>query len=118
MKIAKPKKVLKISLGIVIGVICSQLFANTTKFCAPHLVKRTQVLDEEELVETTTSRTKNLLFVGKFFFPYHTKNASIKYYFHENTKELIRHSRNPITKPNFLRDEAPVIIYVLRKDGF
>lgn len=76
------------------------------------------MLDEEELVETPTSRTKNLLFVGKFFFPYHTKNASIKYYFHENTKELIRHSRNPITKPNFLRDEAPVIIYVLRKDGF
>lgn len=67
MKIAKPKKVLKIILGIVIGVICSQLFANSPSFCAPHLVKRTQVLDEEELVETPTSRTKNLLFVGKFF---------------------------------------------------
>ncbi|XP_050293932.1 chondroitin sulfate synthase 1 [Anthonomus grandis grandis] len=66
MKMAKPKKVLKILLGIIIGVLCSQLFANTEHFCAPHfVVKSEKLVDDVDLVAgKSTPRSKNLLFVG------------------------------------------------------
>ncbi|XP_066149870.1 chondroitin sulfate synthase 1 [Euwallacea fornicatus] len=65
MKLVKPKKVLKIILGVIIGVICSQLFANSASFCAPHiLVKQEKLEDDEVPVGEPGLKSKNLLFVG------------------------------------------------------
>lgn len=63
---AKPKKLRKVILGVVIGIICSQFFFSAGNFCRPRIVRRSAKADKLESLEKfyTDEGRKNLLFAG------------------------------------------------------